>query len=103
MAAVQQIGSEAQRAVAEIEKRRDQELSILDKLIEKARELAAEVKERTVVAARNVAERVESFFGAGKQVPKAESALAKEQGQARSPGLSVEERLDQRLRFWTGG
>ena len=37
-------------------------MSILDKLIEKARELAAEVKERAVTLARNVADRVDSLF-----------------------------------------
>jgi hypothetical protein len=47
-AAVQQIEREGAKAIAEIEQRRDHELSILDKLTEKARELAVEVKERTV-------------------------------------------------------
>jgi len=96
-AAAAQIEREAQRAIAEVEKRCDQELSILDKLIEKARELAAEVKERTVAAARNVAERVESFFGTGKQTSATESVLAKEQQQTPSPSLSAEERVDQRI------
>lgn len=58
---------QAQGEVARIEQRRDAEVSILDKLIEKARELAVEVKERATEIARNVAERVESFFGAGER------------------------------------
>lgn len=62
-AASEQIEREAQKAIAEIEKRRDQELSVLDKLIEKARELATEVKERTVAVAQNVTERVEQLRG----------------------------------------
>lgn len=57
----------------------------MDKLIEKARELANDVKERTVAAARNVAERLESFFGTGKQGLAAESEVSKKHEQAPSP------------------
>ena len=62
-AAAEQIERETQKSIAEVEKRRDQELSILDKLIEKARELAVEVKERTAAVAQNVTERVEQLRG----------------------------------------
>ena len=62
-AAAEQIEREAQKAIAEVERRRDQELSIVDKLIEKARELAVEVKVRTVAVAQNVTERVEQLRG----------------------------------------
>ena len=92
--AAEQIEQEAQQAVAAVEQRRDRELSLIDKLIERARELAVEVKERTVAAARSVAERVESFFGREKEAP---SMLAREQEQARPPTLSVEERLEQKV------
>jgi hypothetical protein len=84
-AAVQQIEREAERRIAAVEKRRDEELSILDKLIEKARELAAEVKDRTVAVVRDFAERVEAFFGGGKEGTLAESAPAKEPENARPP------------------
>ena len=62
-AAAEQIKRETQKAIAEVEKRRDQELSILNKLIDKARELAVEVKERTVAVAQTVTERVEQLRG----------------------------------------
>jgi hypothetical protein len=93
VAVVQQIEREAQRAVADVEKRRDQELSLLDKLIEKARELAVEVKERTVAAARNVAGKVEAFFGGVDKT--AEPELANKQ--ASPPTLSAEELMEQKL------
>lgn len=67
VASVQQIEREAEKAVAEVEQRRDREPFSLDKPIEKAREIAVEVKGRTIAAARNVAERVEAFFGGGEQ------------------------------------
>jgi hypothetical protein len=46
-----------------VQERTTQELSRLDKLIAAARELATEVKERTVAVAQNVAERVEQLRG----------------------------------------
>jgi hypothetical protein len=66
---------------------------------EGVRELATEVKERTVAAAKAVAERVESFFdgGGGKEGALPESAPAKEQEPARPPTLSIEEQLDQKV------
>jgi MobA/MobL family len=97
-AAVQELEKRAEAEVARIEQRRDEQVSILDKLIEKARELAVEVKERTVAAARNVADRIESFFGAGERGALAEKASAKEQEQARPPTPeSAHERIDEKL------
>ena len=94
-AAVAEIEMRAEREIARIEKERDEQLSILDKLIEKARELAVEVKERTVAAARNVAGRVEAFFGGGEREKAAEPELA--QKQASPPTLSAEELMEQKL------
>jgi hypothetical protein len=85
-AAAQEIVQTAERKIAEVQQREAQELSRLDKLIAAARELAVEVKERATEMVRNVAERVDSFLGRGK-----------EQEQARPPTLSVEERLEQKL------
>lgn len=96
-AAVLELEKRADAEIARIEQRRDAEISILDKLIEKARELAVEVKERAVAAARNVAERVESLFGKGKEESLAEIAPAQAQEQARPPTRQLEEQLDQGL------
>ena len=92
-AAVEEIEKQAEREVQRIEKERDEQLSVLDKLIEKARELAVEVKERTVAAARNVAGRVEVFFGSNNKT--AEPELA--QQEASPPALSIEELMEQKL------
>ncbi len=94
-AAAEQIEQRTEREVARIETERDEQLSILDKLIEKAREIAAEMKKRTVAAARNAAERVESFFGGGERGKGAEPELA--QQQASPPTLSAEELMEQKL------
>jgi hypothetical protein len=59
--AIQHLEQQAEQRIAGVEERTAQELSRLDKLIVAARELATEVKERTVAAAQNVAERVEQF------------------------------------------
>lgn len=96
-AAVERIERDAQTRIAEVEKRRDEELGILDKLIEKARELAVEVRDRAVSAARNLVERVEGVFGRGEHGAVAENADASEQEQARPPTPSIEEQLDQKL------
>jgi hypothetical protein len=53
-AAVQQIERETQRAIAEVEQRRDREIGLLEEWYQKARELAVEVKERVVSAAQKV-------------------------------------------------
>jgi hypothetical protein len=96
--AIQELEKGAEAEVARIEQRRDEQVSILDKLIEKARELAVEVKERATEIARNVAERVESFFGAGERGAMAEKAPAKEQELARPPTPeSAQERIDEKL------
>lgn len=62
-AAIQHLEKKRRAEVARIEQRRDAEVSILDKLIEKSRELSTEVKERTVAAVKTVG----SFLGLGKQ------------------------------------
>ena len=96
-AAVRELEKRAEAQVMRIEKERDEQLSLLDKLIEKAREIAAEVKERTVAAVRNVAERVESIFGKGKQESLAEKAPAEEREDAHPPTLSIEQIMEQKL------
>jgi MobA/MobL family len=96
-AAVEELEKRAEQDVARIEQRRDEQISLLDKLIEKARELAVEVKERTTEFARNVVDRVESFFGAGKQENLPFTASLKEQEQARSPSPPTEEQLEKSL------
>jgi len=53
--AVQNLQKQAEVEVPQMEKERDEQLGILDKLIEKAREIAAEVKERVVATARKQA------------------------------------------------
>ena len=93
VSAEEQIEREAQKAVAEIEKRRDQEIGFLDKLIEKARELAAEVKEKATECARNVAGRVEAFLAGDERGSGAEFA----QKEASPLALSAEELMEQKL------
>ncbi len=94
-AAAEQIERLAEAEVQRIRERARRTARNLDKLIEKAGELAAEVKERTVAAARNVPERVESFFGGGERGKAAESELA--QKQASPPPFSAEELMEQKL------
>ena len=97
-AAVRELEKRAEAEVARIEQRRDEQIGILDKLIEKARELAVEVKERAIEFARNVTDRVESFFGAGERGASAEKASTKEQELARPPTpQTAQERLDEML------
>ncbi len=60
-AAIEHLEQQAEEKIAGVEERTNQELSRLDKLIAAARELANEVKERTVAAAQSVAERMEQF------------------------------------------
>ena len=95
-AAVQELEKRVEAEVARIEQRRDEQIGILDKLIEKARELAVEVKERATEFARSVTDRVESFFGdRGAVVGKGSD---REQGQARPPTpQTAQERIDERL------
>ncbi len=61
--AIQHLEKQAEQQIAGVEVRTAQELSRLDKLIAAARELATEVKERTVAAAQTIAERMEEFRG----------------------------------------
>jgi hypothetical protein len=96
-AAAEEIDREGRKAIAEVEMRRDREVSVLDRLIEKARELAAEVKERTVAAAKNVAERVDAFFGSKTEVASAGTVSAREREQAHPPTVSIEEQLDRKV------
>jgi len=58
-AAAEQIEREAQRSIAEVEKRRDQELSVLDKLIEKAKEMAEAARAFVQRGVEAVRERVQ--------------------------------------------
>jgi hypothetical protein len=96
-AAMEEIDREGRKAIAEVEMRRDREVSLLDRLIEKARELAAEVKERTVAAAKNVTERVDAFFASKTEVASSGTVSAKEREQARPPTVSIEEQLDRKV------
>jgi hypothetical protein len=61
--AIEHLEQKAEGQIAGVQERTTQELSRLDKLIAAARELATEVKERTVAVAQNVAERVEQLRG----------------------------------------
>jgi hypothetical protein len=62
-AALENLEQQAGQQIAEVRERESQELSRLDKFIAAARELATEVKERTVAVAQNVGERVEQLRG----------------------------------------
>ena len=75
-----------------IEQQPDEQLSPLDELIEKARELGQEVKERATELARNVADRLESFFGQGWEAVPAEG-----REEARPPTRLIEELVEQRV------
>ena len=59
--AIEHLEKQAEQKIAGVEERTNQELSRLDKLIAAARELANEVKERTVAAAQTITERMEEF------------------------------------------
>lgn len=96
-AAAEEIHKTAERKIAEVQQREAQELSRLDKLIAAARDLVVEVKERTTEMARNVVERMETFFGTKDRDAAAQNIPAKEQGQARPPTLSTEELMEQKL------
>ncbi len=62
-AAIQHLEQQAEQQIGKVQERETQELSRLDKLIAAARELATEVKGRTVAAAQDVAERMEQLRG----------------------------------------
>jgi hypothetical protein len=62
-AAIEHLEQKAEQQIAGVQERTAQELSRLDKLIAAARELATEVKDRTVAVAQNVADRMEQLRG----------------------------------------
>jgi hypothetical protein len=92
--AIQTLERESQKAVAEVEERRDQEIGILDRLIERAKEFAHDMREKTVAAAKTVG----SFFRGDKQEQeRTEVVPTKVQEQSSPPGLSIEERLSRKM------
>ena len=88
----------AEQQIAQVREREEKELSRLDKLVAAARELAQEVKTRTVAFAKDVKERAGSLFG---REPKEEQAKAHEKtqeqapGEARPPTPEMQARLDE--------
>ena len=99
-AAAEKLEQEAERQVAEVEARAAAELSRLDRLIARARELAGEVRDRAVAFGREVRERAGSLFG---REPREEQAKAAEQqGKQRAgpepaaaPSPEMQARLDE--------
>ncbi len=111
-AAIEVLEKRAEAEVSRIEKRRDEQVSIIDKLIEKARELAVEVKERTVAFAQDVTQRVEQLRGQferwreqrteGKpeqhlEAQRASPAQEKQELQRAGPVQDVSSQIEQRL------
>jgi hypothetical protein len=89
-AAIEHLEQQATQQIAGVQQREVQELSRLDKLIERAKEFVNEVRDKTVAAAKTVG----SFFGIGKQEEEREKLEpVKVQEQSSPPGLSIEERL----------
>ena len=85
-AAIEHLERQAEQKIAGVEERTNQELSRLDKLIERAKEFANELREKTVAAAKTVG----SYFGMGKQEEEREKVEpAKVQEQPSPPGLSI--------------
>jgi hypothetical protein len=112
VAAVKELEKRADAEVARIEQQRDEQISILDKLIEKARELATEVKERTVAVAQNVADRVEQLRGRFErwrelqadskpeqqlETQKGSRTQEKQELQRAGPGSDLDPQIEQRL------
>ena len=81
---------QAERQIAQVREREAQELSRLDKLIARAKELATEVKERTVAFAKDIKERAGSLFG---REPQEQQAKAQEH--ARPPTPEQQVKLDE--------
>jgi hypothetical protein len=111
-AAIEHLEKHAEQQIAGVQQREAQELSRLDKLIAAAREFAVEVKERTVAAAQNMAERMEQFRGRferwreekvdGKPEQRldtqpASPAQAKQEKQRAGPELEVDPQIAQGL------
>ena len=109
-AAIEHLERQADQQIAGVQERTAQELSRLDKLIAAARELAVEVKEQTVAAAQNVADRMEQLRGRferwreqkleGKseqqlETQKASPADIKQEMQGAGPELVVNEQIAQ--------
>ena len=89
----EKIEERAELKVAEVREREAQELSRIDKLIAAAKELAVEVKDRTVAFARDAKEWAGSLFG--KEPAGEQAQAAKEQEQARPPTPEMQARLDE--------
>jgi hypothetical protein len=89
----------AEKQIAQVQAREAQELSRLDKLIAAARELAHEVKDRTIAFAKDIKERAGSLFGKELQEEQAKGAPEKDQAQeqARPPTPEMQARLDELL------
>ena len=96
---IDQWEKQAEQQIAQVQQREAQELSRLDKLIAAARELAHEVKDRTVAFAKDIKERAGSLFGREPQEEQARAAPEKDQGQgqARPPTPEMQARLDELL------
>ena len=86
---------QAEKQIAQVREREEKELSRLDKLIAAAKELAQEVKDRTVAFAKDIKERAGSLFG---RELKEEQAMAAAQERApavaRPPTPELQARLD---------
>jgi hypothetical protein len=93
----------AEQQIAQVQEREARELSRLDKLIaaarEFAREVAHEIKDRTVAFAKDIKERAGSLFGNTPQEEQAKAAPEKDQAQeqARPPTPEMQARLDELL------
>jgi hypothetical protein len=111
-AAIEHLEKHADQQIAGVQQREAQELSRLDKLIAAAREFAVEVKERTVAAAQNMADRMEQFRGRferwreekadGKPEQRLDTqpvtlAQAKQEKQRAGPELDVDPQIAQGL------
>ena len=86
---------QAEQQIAQVREREEKELSRLDKLIAAARELAHEVKDRTVAFAKDVKERAGSLFGRESKEEQARAAAQeKAPEEARPPTPELQARLD---------
>ena len=100
-AVVEKLEQDAEKQIAQVQAREAQELSRLDKLIAAAREIAHEVKDRTVIIAKDVKEWAGSLFGKEPQEEQARAASeqaqaqTKEQEQAQPPTPEMQARLDE--------
>jgi hypothetical protein len=95
-AAAVELEKRAEAEVARIERRRDREVGILDKLIEKARALAVEARDRATAFAHTVAERVESLFGGKNEKQIEAGAPARETARPPTP-VSMERPIEKEI------